>query len=1040
MKRSILLLILFNVLVVMGYAQQKQVSGQVTDKTSNEPLPGVSIVEKGTQNGTITDANGNYTITVEQGDSLVFTFVGMQRKVVPVGSANTVNVAMIEKVQELEQVVVTGYQTQKKADLTGAVSTVDEDVIEESTSGNPVKSLQGQVSGLFVETSGAPNADATIRIRGLSTLGNNDPLFIIDGMPTKSGMVQDLHPNEIKSIQVLKDAAASSIYGARASNGVVIIETKQADEGVKVQFNSSAAVQNYHTKLDVLNTQERGRALWRASINDGLDPNERPLYDYEWHTNDQGHAVLDEVKPVEWIDKEAGIRSANTNWYDEISRTGVITSNNLTVSSGGDRGGVLMSLSYYGNKGVVKENDFNRISGRLNSDYSFFDGRLKIGENLQISKSKETPMPSGLGGTPLWLGLIAQPILPVKTVDGDWAGPIGAGFSDRNNPVRLIEHNKWDKNHTVKTFGNLFAELEIVKNLNFKSTFGIDYTNYHNWDIQRTYQAGFLGRNINSLNKRQEHNLNWTWSNTLNYQYDFGKHSGNVLAGMEAIKNDFRYFSAYREEFAIEELEYFTMNAGTGLKNNTGSITGYQLLSYFGKVNYSYADKYYASATLRYDGSSRFGEKNKFGFFPAYSLGWRISNESFFEDNIDVISNLKLRFGWGQTGNQEIANDARFALYRPNYGEDSDEIMWEPGEGTAYDISGNDSGTLPSGFMATQTANPAIKWEATTETNIGADFGFFKDKLVGSFDYFMRETNDILIQPPFIAVQGEGGSQWVNGASVETSGFEVSLRHKNSLGDFTYDVAFNLGSFSDEITYLPESVVDAYPGNSEKTIIGHSMQSIFGYVADGIFQNEQQVQEHAEQPGKDVGRIRYKDLNDDGEITPLDQRYLGVEHPDFEYGLNTQLSYKNFSFSFFFQGVQGIEVYNDMKYRTDFVGQWTGANFGARTLDAWSPKNKDSNIPALSLSDKNNENRPSTYYVENGSYLKLRHFQIGYTLPDKMLERVGLSHLKVYLRGENVFMIKDTNGDDQFTAPDPENPDMAYPRPRKFILGLNLSL
>ena len=1040
MKRSFVLLVLLNVLVVAGYAQEKEVTGRVTNKTTNEPLPGVSIIEQGTQRGTITDANGNYSLMAEQGDTLVFSFIGMQQKLVEVGTADVINVAMLEKVEELEQVVVTGYQTQKKADLTGAVSSVDEDVLEETTSGNPIKSLQGQVSGLYIETSGAPNAEATMRIRGLSTLGNNDPLFVIDGVPSKSGMVRNLHPSEIESIQVLKDAAASSIYGARASNGVVIIETKQAESGVQVKFNSSITMQNYHTKLDVCNTEERGRALWRASINDGLNPNERPLYDYEWHTNDEGHAVLDNVIPVEWIDEQAGIKSADTDWYDEISRTGMISSNNLTVSSGSDRGGVLMSLSYYGNKGVVKENDFNRISGRLNSDYSFFDGRLKIGENLQISKSKETPMPSGLGGTPLWLGLISQPILPVKTVDGDWAGPIGAGFSDRDNPVRLIEHNKWDKNHTIQTFGNLFAELEVIKNLNFRSNFGIDYTNFHNWDIQRTYQTGFLGRDINSLNKYQEHNINWTWSNTLNYQYESGKHSGNILAGMEAIKNDFNYFSAYREEFAIEELEYFNLDAGTGLKNNAGSATGFQLLSYFGKINYSYANKYYASTTLRYDGSSRFGEKNKFGFFPSFSLGWRISNESFFEDNIDVISDLKFRFGWGQTGNQEIANDARFALYRTNYGEDSDMIMWEPGNGTAYDISGNDGGTLPSGFLATQTANPAIKWEATTETNIGVDFGIFKDQLIGSFDYFMRETEDILIQPPFIGVQGDGGSQWANGASVETKGFEVSLRHKNSIGDFSYDVSFNLGSFSDKITYLPESVVDAYPGNSEKTIIGRSMQSIFGYVADGLFETQQEVDQHAEQPGKDLGRIKYKDLNGDDKITPLDQRYLGVEHPDFEYGLNTKLSYKQFSFSLFFQGIQGMEAYNEMKFRTDFVGQWTGANFGSRVLDAWSPKNKNSSIPALSLSDKNDENRPSTYYVENGSYLKLRNLQIGYTLPEKVLNSIGLQHLKIYLRGENVFMIKDNKGDDKFTAPDPESPDMAYPRPRKFILGLNLSL
>lgn len=1021
-----------------GPNADQKVNGTVTDKGDGATLPGVNIMVKGTTIGTSTDPEGNYELKVPSlNDTLVVSFVGYETQEIPINGRTTINIQMESKALVGDEVVVTGYQIQKKVDLTGAVSVVSDDDIADASAGNPVKSLQGKVPGLFIQTNGAPDAGATVRIRGVSTLGNNDPLYVIDGVPTKSNMAQNLDPNEIKSIQVLKDASAASIYGARASNGVIIITTKQGKKGdIQVNFNTSVTSEDYVTKLDVLNTRQRGQALWQAAINDGTDPASLPIYDYQWHRDNNNNAVLDKVIIPEWVDKDAGIKSADTDWFDEISRPGLISSNNLTVSTGSDRGSALVSLSYYNNKGIVKQSDFNRYSVRVNSNYKFFDDRLNIGENLQVSKGRGTPLPSGLGGTPLWLGLISQPILPVHTVDGGWAGPIGAGFSDRDNPVRLIWDNRWDKNNTGKVFGNVFAEFEVIKNLKFKSSLGIDYTDFYSRNIQQTYHSGFLGRDINSLNVVQNHELNYTWDNTLNYNLDLQKHSFDFLLGMEAIDQTVNNFSAYREQFAIQTKDYFTLDAGTGIKNNTGYSTGYRLLSYFGKVNYSFAERYLASATLRYDGSSRFGSAHRFGLFPAFSLGWRISNEKFMKNRFDFLSDLKLRFGWGQTGNQEIENNASYALYRPNYGDDN---TWGPSNGTAYDLSGSDSGTLPSGFLATQTGNPNLKWEATTESNVGLDIGFLDQKITGSFDYFKRNTNDILIQPAFIAVVGDGGSQWLNGASVETNGFEVQVKYRDNAGDFNYNISANVGSYHDKITDLPESVVDSYPGNSEKNILGHSMNSIFGYVADGLFQNEQEVQDHADQPGADVGRIRYQDLNGDGVINTLDQKYIGVQSPDYEYGINASVSWKQFNLSLFLQGVQGIDVYNEMKFRTDFVGQWTGANFGARTLDAWSPDNTDSRIPALSLSDKNNESRSSTYYVENGSYLKMRNAELGYNLPSKMLDQFHLDKLRIYVRGENLFTIKDTHGADQFTAPDPENPGMAYPRPRKFTLGLNVS-
>lgn len=1043
MKQYLLSLLIFNVAfmatssVAIGQNNQHKVNGTVTDAKSGNPLPGVNISVKGTTIGTSTDAEGAYQLAVPSAkDTLVFSFIGYKTQEIPINGRSKLSVEMEAKALIGDELIVTGYQTQKKADLTGAVSVVDEEKLQDATSRNPIKALQGRIPGVLVSTTGSPNSGASVVIRGYSTLGNNEPLYIIDGIPTKSDIAMDLNPNNIESMQVLKSASAASIYGARASNGVIIITTKNGSEGeFSVNYRGQLTTQSYVTKLDPLNTKERGRVLWEAAINDGISP-DNALYDYESHTESNGNAVLDRVIVPEWLSKERGIRTANTNWYDEISRMGVIQSHNLSVSTGNKRGSAMLGLRYYNNKGIVKETDYNQLQARINSQYNFFDEQLRLGENLTLSKGRETPMPSGLGGTPLWLALISQPILPVHTVDGGWAGPVGSGFDDRDNPVRLLEHNRWDKNNTFRVFGNVFADLDIIENLTLSTRFGIDYSEFYSRNIQRTYQSGFLNREINSLTTIQNHLINWTWSNTLNYQRDFDKHHAELLAGMELVDNTFEEFSTYRDEFAIETPDYFYNNAGTGIKNNSGSRSGYSLMSYFGKVNYNYADKYLASATLRYDGSSRFGSKNKFGFFPAFSLGWRLNKEPFFRENISFISDFKIRFGWGRTGNQEIANNAIYSLYAANYGDDP---TWGPSNGTAYDLNGSDTGNLPSGFLRTQAGNNRLRWESTTETDIGLDFGLFEQKLTGTVDYFFRKTEDILIFPGYLGTIGYGGGQWVNGASVENKGFEFSITYNHDAGNINYSITGNLGAFRDKITKLPPEVIDSYAGNSEKTILGHSQNALFGYVAEGLFDTQEEVENHAQQPGKGLGRIRYKDLDSDGAITPLDQKFIGVESPNFQYGINTNVSYKNFTLNLFLQGVQGIEVYNDRKIYTDFTSIWNGANYGSRTLNAWTPVNKDSPIPALTRSDDNDEDRPSTYFVEDGSYLKVRSLQIGYTFGRDIISQLKMDGLRLYVRGENLFTLKDTKGSDQFTGPDPENPHNLYPRPLKLTFGIDLS-
>lgn len=1016
------------------------IKGNVRDENGGA-LPGVNVLEKGTNNGTITDKDGNYTLEVSPGAVLVFSFVGYRTQEVVSDDREIISIQMVVDAAELKEVVVIGYNSEKKRDLTGAVSIVNVDAVRSIPTSNPLQSLQGRVPGLYIESTGKPSGEASrVLIRGVNTLGNTDPLYIIDGVPTKSQTVlNNMSTSSIESIQVLKDASATSIYGSRASNGVIIITTKEGQNKLKVNVNSSLTSQRYTwQKIDVLNTEERGRALWQASINDKTDPAANAaLYGYKWHTEGTT-PVLDQVTPVDWIGGNAANKthSANTDWQDVVYRNGLISNNDISLSAGNDQGALSMSVGYLKNQGIMRYTDFSKLSVRVNTSYNLFNDKLRIGENLLVASSTEVPEGRDLGGTSMThLALWMQPILPVYTEDGDWAGPIGGGFSDRNNPLHMLylHRNNTTKQKTV--FGNVYGELHLMENLVFRSSLGVDYRAGHARVIEPSYRTGFLTRVVNNLTESDTELVNWTWSNTLNYRLEVKDNTLNFLLGTEAIHEDFTAMSAYRENFALQDDDYFFLSSGTGVQTNSGTSTGYRLRSFFGKVNYALKDKYLAALTVRYDGSSRFGKDNKFGLFPAMTLGWRLSDEKLFQ-NIKPLSNLKLRAGAGRVGNQDIGNNAWFGLYATNYG-----VQTQGGNrnnGTAYDLNGTNTGTLPSGYVAIQSENANLKWESTEEVNVGLDFGFFEDKLSGSVDLFSRKTSDILIQPPTPAVSGEGANMWRNGATVKNHGFELALGYQNTKGKLFYRVQGMMQAFRDRVVELPESVVRSYPGNVEKTIIGHSQTSMFGYVTDGIFQNQEEVNAHANQPGKGVGRIRYADLNGDGKIDPLDQTWLGTTLPKFEYGVNIEVGYKALTLSTFIQGVQGKSVYNTNKYQITTT-YYTGMNFGASVLDAWTPQNTGSDIPALSNVNTNNENRSSDYYIVNGSYLKIRTLQLAYDLPTSVTQKLKIANLRVYVLGENLAVIKDKKGKDRFFGTDPEAPNLEYPRPTNVTVGFNLS-
>lgn len=1013
-----------------AFAQQKIVTGTVISQDLQEPLVGVTIVSP--QQSTISDQEGKFSINAAAGQYVKFTYVGMKPATVMVGSDNEpLAIQMEPDAMGLNEIVVTGYQSQKKADLTGAVSVVKTSDIRDIPLGNPIKALQGRVPGVYITTNGSPGAQATVRIRGVGTIGNNNPLYVIDGVPTERGL-NEINQADIESMQVLKDASSASIYGSRAANGVIIITTKKGKAGtMKIDLNTSISSQRYNTKIDVLNAEERGRAYWQAAINDGPgnNPNINQTYQYEWN-GDYNNPVLNRIILPEFIDAAKTMKPTDTDWYDEISQTSMIKSTELSLSGGTEKSSSFFSLSHYDNAGIIKGSHLKRITARVNTEYRLFKNKLIIGENLAATYSRGSGVPAE---TIVEMALLAQPVIPVRTVDGGWGGP-GPGMTDRQNPVRLIEDNRQNKSNFYRLFGNAYASWRILPELTVRTSVGIDYNGTYSRNLKKSYVSGFLVDPINRVTTTQNYSGNWLWQNTLTYNKSIGKSAFEVLLGSEQIKFVAQNFWGSRQGYAIENIDYAYLDAGSTTKDNSGNGSGNSLMSFFGKINYTFGERYLASVTVRRDGSSRFGPENQYAIFPAFSLGWRLSEEAFIKDKIPFLSDLKLRYGWGKNGNQSLPNNAIYNLYSAIYGTDN---TWDRDTGSAYDINGGNSGQLPSGFTKTQRGNPALKWETTVQSNFGIDFGFFEQRISGSVDYFIKKTTDILLTPPSLAVIGEGGDPTVNGASMQNKGIEAIVNYDGTIGkDFTFGVSANMATYRNKVTMLPQNSLTAFPGNgNDKTIIDRSINSFFGYVTDGIFQNQGEVDAHAQQTGKGVGRLRFRDVNGDGRITGDDRDYIGISDPDFTYGVNFTAGYKNFDAAIFMQGVQGVMVNNSSKIYTDFSSIWPGTNWGSRTKDAWTPQNAGSSIPALTLVNRNQEEQFSTYYMESGSYLRVRNVQLGYDL-SSVANKVRISRARLYVQGSNLLTFKSR----KYTGPDPEAPNATFPIPAIYTVGLNVTL
>lgn len=1017
---------------------QRVITGKVVDEKSN-PLFGATI-KISAKRTTLTNETGSFSIIAAKGEVLEITYIGKAREKITVGDRTVISITLNEQADSgLNQVIVTGYMTQKKADLTGAVTVVDaKDLSKGHGATNILQALQGVVPGLHITTDGNPAGNVSLQVRGLTSVNGASPLIVIDGVPSYTNL-RDINPENIASMQVLKDAYSASIYGTQGGSGVILIQTKKGQSGkTKISYHGSVGFSDLLHKVPMLNTQQYGRALWQAAVNDGQDPNAvTQIYKYVWHEDANNIPVLDNATPRQYLNADSTMLAANTNWLDAIAQSGLQNNHQLTVSGGSEKSTSLLSLNFLQNQGTQIYTGFTRFNLRLNTDYKVINDHFTIGENMEVSHMIDHNQ------NVMHDALVEPPIIPVHTTTGGWGGSaVAYGMDDYWNPVRELTLNKDNGNTYNKIFGDVHANVMFLNHFTLHSQLGLIYTEGYHRTIQFTFTEG--GGKFNPISSVDQ----WYWreatldfTNTLSYKLNKGKHSLDVLVGMEANKYTTETTDASRQTLAFENYDYAYLSTATGNMSVSGGGDKYNLLSSFGKFNYSYDSRYLLSGSLRYDGSSKFGTNNRYALFPAVSAGWRISNEHFMADN-STFSDLKLRASWGRNGSlASISSLSAQTYFGSSYNS------------TSYGINGNETGNLSSGYYRIQSGNPDLRWETTNQANIGLDFGLLNQKLSGSLDFYRKFTDGMLIQPPYLGTLGEGAAQYINAANMTNKGIELSLAYTGNPGkNFFYQIRGNIAYNTNVVNSLPASVQYSWGGSALKgdNIDGHSWGSYYGFIADGIYKTQDAVTNSASQPGKGLGRIRYKDISGpdgkpDGQIDyNYDQTWIGNgSTPKIEYGLSLSFNYRNFDFSTFWQGIAAVKAYDSWKSYSDFWNVWVqnGFNHPTRVLNAWSPANPGSTIPALSLNNVNDELRSSTYFIEPGWYLKMRNIQLGYTLPKSVATRMGMEKFYFYIMAENLINIKSN----QFTGPDPETPDGSsysnpYVRPQVFKAGVEVSL
>lgn len=973
------------------FAQQITVQGVVKDQTG-ETVIGASVMEKGTTNGTITGIDGDFSLNMSPNGTLVVSFVGYKTQEVQVKGQKQLQVVLSEDAEMLDEVVVIGYGTMKKSDLTGAVSSIGNKDIKDSPVSNLGQAIQGKISGVQIVDAGKPGDNVSIKIRGLGSINNCDPLVVIDGVPTDLGL-SSLNMADVERLDVLKDASATAIYGSRGANGVVMITTKRGTEGKgKLAVSANYSFQNATNVPSLLNAAQYAELSNDMMVNSGRNPNP------EW------------ANPSEL--------GAGTDWMDELLRTGVMQNYTVSYSGGNEKSHYYVSGGFLDQSGIVKSVNYRRFTFQSNSDAQVLKW-LKFSNNITFSADTKKSGSYNIGDA-----LKALPIYPVKNEDGSWSGPDGNSewYGSTRNPIGPTELNK-SQTDGYNFLANLTAELTFTKWLKFKSTFGYDakfwfidnFTPKYNWKPTPTEET--------SRYKSDNKSFTYLWDNYFLFDHTFAeKHRVGLMAGMSAQWNTNDYLNAQKNVFMFDNVH--EMDNGEEMYAIGGNETEWALLSYMARVNYSYEDRYLLTATIRRDGSSRFGKKHRWGTFPSVSVAWRASQEKWFPKN-DYINDLKVRAGYGVTGSQaSVGNYSYLASYNTSV--------------YPFGISSGNQTALVSSTLA----NPYIHWEEVAQTNIGFDASLFNSRVMFSFDAYLKETRDMLVKASIPITSGfeDTTTTYTNAGKVRNQGIEMSLHTINLTGELGWETnltaTYNKNKIKDlnsDVPYYINQINNSYVTMLAKD---YPINVFYGYVTDGIFQNQSEVNTHAVQPGAEPGDIRFRDLNNDGVINDSDRTVIGNPNPSWLFSMNNSLSYKGFGLSVFLQGIAGNKIYN--ANNIDNTGMAAAYNQTTDVLKRWQGEGTSNSMPRAVFGDPNQNTRVSDRFVENGSYLRLKNITLSYTFPKQWLQKAQIENARLSLSCENVATITGYSGFDPEVGINGIDQNR-YPISRTFSLGLNFN-
>ena len=973
------------------FAQQITVQGVVKDQTG-ETVIGASVMEKGTTNGTITGIDGDFSLNMSSNGTLVVSFVGYKTQEVQVKGQKQLQVVLSEDAEMLDEVVVIGYGTMKKSDLTGAVSSIGNKDIKDSPVSNLGQAIQGKISGVQIVDAGKPGDNVSIKIRGLGSINNCDPLVVIDGVPTDLGL-SSLNMADVERLDVLKDASATAIYGSRGANGVVMITTKRGTEGKgKLAVSANYSFQNATNVPSLLNAAQYAELSNDMMVNSGRNPNP------EW------------ANPSEL--------GAGTDWMDELLRTGVMQNYTVSYSGGNEKSHYYVSGGFLDQSGIVKSVNYRRFTFQSNSDAQVLKW-LKFSNNITFSADTKKSGSYNIGDA-----LKALPIYPVKNEDGSWSGPDGNSewYGSTRNPIGPTELNK-SQTDGYNFLANLTAELTFTKWLKFKSTFGYDakfwfidnFTPKYNWKPTPTEET--------SRYKSDNKSFTYLWDNYFLFDHTFAeKHRVGLMAGMSAQWNTNDYLNAQKNVFMFDNVH--EMDNGEKMYAIGGNETEWALLSYMARVNYSYEDRYLLTATIRRDGSSRFGKKHRWGTFPSVSVAWRASQEKWFPKN-DYINDLKVRAGYGVTGSQaSVGNYSYLASYNTSV--------------YPFGISSGNQTALVSSTLA----NPYIHWEEVAQTNIGFDASLFNSRVMFSFDAYLKETRDMLVKASIPITSGfeDTTTTYTNAGKVRNQGIEMSLHTINLTGELGWETnltaTYNKNKIKDlnsDVPYYINQINNSYVTMLAKD---YPINVFYGYVTDGIFQNQSEVNTHAVQPGAEPGDIRFRDLNNDGVINDSDRTVIGNPNPSWLFSMNNSLSYKGFELSVFLQGIAGNKIYN--ANNIDNTGMAAAYNQTTDVLKRWQGEGTSNSMPRAVFGDPNQNTRVSDRFVENGSYLRLKNITLSYTFPKQWLQKAQIENARLSLSCENVATITGYSGFDPEVGINGIDQNR-YPISRTFSLGLNFN-